>query len=141
MSRVDPFTFVDDIFRSLPLFNDQEGSGFVPAMETTRDGDDLVLKVDLPGIDPDKDLDVELSGNVLTISGERRTENKSDGFREVRYGRFSRSIEVPEDISADAVGADYDAGVLTVRIPGAYASSTATKIKVGSGGSRAAIEG
>lgn len=139
LSRVDPFSFVDDVFRPFrPLF-DRDGSGFVPAIETQRDGDDLVVKLDLPGIDPAKDVDVELSGDILTVSGERRTENESDGFREVRYGRFSRSVTVPGEVSADAISANYDAGVLTVRIAGAYKGSTATKIKV-TGGSKTAIE-
>lgn len=140
LTRVDPFTFVDDVFRSFrPLFDDRQ-SGFVPAVETRRDGDDLLVKVDLPGIDPAKDVDVELNRNMLTISGERRTENESDGFHEVRYGKFSRSITVPGEINADAISADYDAGVLTVRVAGAYTSSTATKIKVTSGDTKAAIE-
>lgn len=142
LSRVDPFTFVDDVFRSFrPLLEDRQSGGFVPAVETRRDGDDLVVKVDLPGIDPAKDVDVELNRNVLTISGERRTENESEGFHEVRYGTFSRSITVPGEISADAISADYDAGVLTVRVAGAYTSSSATKIQVTRGGSKEAIEG
>lgn len=141
LTRVDPFTFVDDVFRSFrPLFDDHQSSGFVPAVETYRDGDDLLMKVDLPGIDPAKDVDLELNGNVLTVSGERRTENRSHGFREVRYGTFSRSISVPSEVAADDVSAEYDAGVLTVRVSGAYKGSTATKIKIGNGGSKTAIE-
>ena len=142
LTRVDPFTFVDDVFRSFrPLFDDRPSVGFVPAVETHRDGDDLVVSVDLPGIDPAKDIDVELNGNVLTVSGERRSERDSDGFREVRYGKFSRSMTVPSDVNADSISAEYDAGVLTVRVAGAYTSVAPTKIKVLNRGSKAELEG
>src|SRR5690606_42015986 len=80
----------------------------------------LVLKADLPGLDRD-DIQIEVSDNVLTISGERRdeSEEKREGYHRVErsFGRFQRSVELPEGIAAEDVRAKFDRGVLEVRIP------------------------
>ncbi len=133
LNRVDPFTFVEDLFRGFqPWFAETSRSqGFVPAVDARREEDDLVMKVDLPGIDPERDVDIELDGRVLTVSGERRAETETEGHREVRYGRFSRSVTLPADVAADAITADYTSGVLTVRVAGAYASQKPAKIRIG----------
>jgi HSP20 family protein len=93
---------------------------WIPAMDLVETGDHLVLKADLPGLDRD-DVGIEIKDGVLTVSGERKTEHEdsSNGYHRVEraYGRFSRSLSLPEGVDADQVQADFDQGVLEVRIP------------------------
>jgi HSP20 family protein len=114
--------------------NEAFPSGFNPAAEIVRDGEDALVRLELPGVDVDRDVTVELEGGRLVISGERRDEHSenADGrtLREVRYGSFQRSFAVPAHVTADSVAASYDAGVLTVRVNGAYAGSTAQRIAI-----------
>jgi HSP20 family molecular chaperone IbpA len=112
-------------------------NGFNPAAEITKDGDDAVVRLELPGVDVDNDITVELDGGHLVIHGERRDEHASedpakDGrtLREVRYGSFRRSFAVPAHVTGEAVSASYDAGVLTVRVAGVYAGTQAQRIAI-----------
>ncbi|OBH20669.1 Hsp20/alpha crystallin family protein [Mycolicibacter terrae] len=112
-------------------------SGFFPAAEITKDGDDAVVRLELPGIDVDKDVTVELDGGRLVVHGERRDEyagtDPADAkrtLREVRYGSFRRSFAVPAHITGDAITASYDAGVLTVRVAGVYAGTEPRRIAI-----------
>jgi HSP20 family protein len=93
---------------------------WVPAMDLAETDDQLVLRADLPGLERD-DVQIEIKDAVLTISGERRAEHeeKSEGYHRVEraFGRFSRSLTLPQGIDADDVAADFDNGVLEVRIP------------------------
>ena len=93
---------------------------WVPAMDLVETDDHLVLRADLPGLDPD-DVEIEVKDGVLTVSGERRTEHEdsADGYHRVEraYGRFSRSLSLPQGADAGQVQADFDKGVLEVRIP------------------------
>lgn len=83
----------------------------------TRDSD-LVLKVELPGIDPEKDIDISLDRGRLTITGERRfeTDEKTEQYHRIEraYGRFERSVPVPSHVSEEDVSATYLDGVLEV---------------------------
>ncbi|MCH8559759.1 Hsp20/alpha crystallin family protein [Nesterenkonia sp. LB17] len=133
LTRLDPFALIDDVFRSMrtpSMDAAQRQAGFVPAVDAHREGEDLVLRADLPGIDPDKDVAVELTGRTLTVSGERRSETEAEGLREVRYGSFSRTITLPGEVSSDAISATYESGVLTVRVTGVYATEEPRKIQV-----------
>jgi HSP20 family protein len=89
-------------------------------MDLVESGDELVLRADLPGMTED-DVSIEIKDNVLTISGERRSENEEKGesfYRAERaFGSFSRSLTLPEGVSPDAVKASFDKGVLEVRVP------------------------
>lgn len=136
LTRLDPFALFDDVARSLrsPLTESvQRSAGFVPPVDARRDGEDLVLQADLPGIDPEEDVAVELSGRTLTISGERRSEHDAEGMREVRYGSFSRTVTLPADVGEEAISAGYDAGVLTVRVAGVYAEEKPQRIRITTG--------
>ncbi|BBZ73070.1 Hsp20/alpha crystallin family protein [Mycobacterium paraseoulense] len=107
---------------------------FNPACEIVKDGDDAVVRVELPGVDVEKDVNVEVDRGRLVIHGERRDEHaeEKDGrtLREVRYGTFHRSFQLPAHVTGDAITASYDAGVLTVRVAGAYAGSQAKRIEI-----------
>jgi HSP20 family molecular chaperone IbpA len=132
-----PFADFDALVR-----NAYGSAGFVPAAETRRDGDDAIVRLELPGLDFAKDVTVEVDRGQLVVRGERRDERteEQDGrsLREVRYGSFHRSFTLPAHVKADAVTASYDAGVLSVRIAGAYAGSQARRIEVS--GPAAAVE-
>jgi HSP20 family protein len=93
---------------------------WIPSMDLVESGDELVLRADLPGMTED-DVSIEIKDNVLTVSGERRSENEEKGesfYRAERaFGSFSRSLTLPEGVSPDAVKASFDKGVLEVRVP------------------------
>jgi HSP20 family protein len=106
------------------FFGARPGNGvarrWIPAMDLVESEDHLVLRADLPGMSED-DLDIEIKDGVLTISGERKDKHEAtnEGFYRVEraFGRFSRSLSLPDRIDADRVEASFDRGVLEVRIP------------------------
>jgi HSP20 family molecular chaperone IbpA len=108
--------------------------GFSPAAEIIKDGEDAVVRVELPGVDVDKDVNVEVDKGQLVIRGERRDERseEKDGrtLSEVRYGSFRRSFKLPAHVTSDAISASYDAGVLTVRVAGAHKGAEAQRIAI-----------
>lgn len=93
---------------------------WTPAMDLVETDGDLVLKADLPGLEKD-DVTIEVKDDVLTISGERKAEHEDrrDDYHRVErsYGSFSRSLSLPQGIDADKVQADFNKGVLEVRVP------------------------
>src|SRR3954454_16674875 len=93
---------------------------WVPAMDLVETDDQLVLRADLPGLTRD-DVELEVKDGVLTVSGERKAEHeeKSEGYYRVEraFGRFSRSLTVPDGVDAESITADFKDGVLEVRIP------------------------
>lgn len=112
----------------------QPSGRFVPAAEVVREGDDALVRLELPGVDVTADVTVEVDGERLVVRGERKdTREESQrgrGLREVRYGTFRRVFTLPTSVTADAVSATYDAGVLTVRVAGAHATTPARRIQV-----------
>ena len=129
-----PFADFDRRFRT---FSAEVAPGFRPAAEVTRDGDDAVVRVEVPGLDAERDVTVEVDRGALVIRGERR-DTKSDErdgrvLREVRYGAFRRTFRLPAHVTGEQLTASYDAGVLTVRVAGAYSGSTAQRIPVTAG--------
>jgi HSP20 family protein len=91
-----------------------------PAMESCVEGDKFKVRVDLPGIDP-ANVDVTVSGGMLTVKGSRNLKGEStkqDYFRrEIRYGSFERSISLPDGIKAGDLKASYRDGVLELTAP------------------------
>jgi HSP20 family molecular chaperone IbpA len=137
----DPFAEFDTLVRH--AFG-PTATSFVPAAETRRDGDDAVVRLELPGLDFARDVTVEVDRGRLVVRGERRDEHSEEkngsSLREVRYGSFHRSFALPAHVTADAVTATYDAGVLTVRITGAYVGGQAQRIAVTGGTAAAALD-
>ncbi|WP_445154421.1 Hsp20/alpha crystallin family protein [Arthrobacter sp. Hor0625] len=105
-------------------------------VEQFQDGNTLVVRAEVPGIDPDKDVDVSVSDGMLHIKAEReeKTEHKSKtGYRsEFRYGSFVRSIALPAGAREEDITASYKDGVLEVRAPAPVAApaETAKKIRI-----------
>ena len=95
-------------------------SGWSPALDVFDDKDNVVVKVELPGLKKDE-INLSLHDGVLSISGERKTERKSeDGgtFRSERYfGKFQRSVTLPARVDGSKVNASYKDGILTVELP------------------------
>jgi len=127
----DPFAEFDSVVRRSfgPV-----STTFVPAAEIEHDGDDAVVRLELPGLDVAQDVTVEVDRGRLVVRGERRDERteKANGRirSEVRYGAFRREFGLPKQVNAEAISASYDAGVLTVRVSGAYAGSEPQKIAI-----------
>ncbi|HEX4724680.1 MAG TPA: Hsp20/alpha crystallin family protein [Pseudonocardiaceae bacterium] len=93
---------------------------FTPAADVTKDGNDVVVTLALPGVDVEKDVEVVVTEGKLAISGKRaeQTESTTNGVlrREIHSGEFRREFTIPRDVTADRVEADYDKGLLKVRV-------------------------
>ncbi|MCY2976759.1 MAG: Hsp20/alpha crystallin family protein [Planctomycetota bacterium] len=103
-----------------------------PAVDLSEKENAFVMKVDIPGLES-KDLNVQVHGNTVTVSGQRQedkeTKDKTFYRMERRQGSFSRSVNLPSNINEDEVAAEYVSGVLTLTLPKAE-SSKAKKIAV-----------
>jgi HSP20 family protein len=127
------------------LFEEQYGGGredsltagaFVPPVDIYEDEHSVQLKLEVPGIE-EKDLDVKVENNTLTITGERKfeKEEKEENFRRVerRYGSFTRSFTLPSTVSTEDINASYDNGVLKITLAKrAEAKPKQIKVNVGS---------
>jgi len=94
---------------------------WIPAMDLVETADQYVLRADLPGLSDD-DVNIQLEDNVLTISGERKTQHEhqeEEGYYRIEraFGSFARSLTLPEGVDPDRVQAQFDRGVLEIRIP------------------------
>jgi HSP20 family protein len=90
-----------------------------PALDVYETEDAVVVKSNVAGVKPD-DVDISISGNTLSISGQIKVEEVTEGDyirRERRYGGFSRSVALPEDVNADEAEAEFEDGILTLTIP------------------------
>ena len=114
-------------------------AGFVPAVDVYEDEQQVVLKLEVPGVKME-DLDIRLENQRLTVKGERRFEadEKAENFHRIerRFGSFVRSFTLPQTVDVDAVNAAYDAGVLTITLAKkAEAKPRQIKIELGAGNS------
>jgi HSP20 family protein len=122
----DPFTGLTSVRRTmnslldsvmLPKYRDEFS---VPAMDVSAKGGTYTVEVALPGLDK-KDINIEIEGNRLTVSGNYAKEEKEDDkryhYRELRRGLFSRSMTFPEDIDPNTVTATFERGLLKIEIP------------------------
>jgi HSP20 family protein len=111
------------------LFDDSEMK-----VEEFREGDTLVVRAEMPGIDPDKDVEITVADRMLHLRAERRSETKTEdkkGYRsEFHYGSFSRSVRLPAGAGEDDVKASYNDGILEVRIPVDDNANGAKKIPI-----------
>src|SRR6201982_1737353 len=129
LTRRDPFrefsTLQDRMNR---LFHDSFGEGredalatssFAPAVDVYEDEHNVTLKIEVPGID-EKDIDVRIENNTLTVHGERKfeKEEKEENFRRVerQYGSFTRSFTLPNTVDTDSIQANYDKGILRIQL-------------------------
>jgi HSP20 family protein len=120
-------------------------TAWAPAVDIFETEHELVVKADLPDIDP-KDLDIRVENNILTIRGERKFEKKADEKDYLRveraYGAFTRSFSLANTVNSDAIKADYQNGVLTLTIPKREeAKPKQIKVNVGTPAAAAAASG
>jgi HSP20 family protein len=107
---------IDDLFGRLVGRPESSVNSWAPRLETYRKENDYVIRVDLPGVDP-RDVHVQAEGNLLSITGERKAEEKGPEYRETFYGKFERSLALPQGVEADKIAARYEHGVLEIRVP------------------------
>ncbi|MDP8958818.1 MAG: Hsp20/alpha crystallin family protein [Actinomycetota bacterium] len=92
-----------------------------PAVDIYREGGELQVRCELPGIDPQQDLDITVEGNILRIKGQksfgRQINDENLYLSERLFGSFERHVHLPEGIDSEQLEANYEAGVLTVSIP------------------------
>src|SRR5437764_38547 len=152
LTRWDPFrefsTLQDRMNR---LFRDSYGdsreealttSTFAPPVDVYEDEHNVTLKIEVPGID-EKDIDVQIENNTLTVHGERKfeKEEKEENFRRVerQYGSFTRSFTLPNTVDTESIHANYDKGILKIELA-KKAEAKPKQIKVNVSGERS-IEG
>lgn len=133
VTRWEPFRdlatlqdFIDRVFPdSLSRFRGSfgepvEGSAWLPVVDIIENDDAILLKADLPGIDP-KDVDIQVENATLTLRGERRQEKdvKEEDYRRIErsYGSFVRSFTLPNTVDTEKIQADYRNGVLELTLP------------------------
>ena len=145
LTRWDPFrefTTLQD--RMNRLFRDSYGdreealttSTFAPPVDVYEDEHHVTLKIEVPGID-EKDIDVRVENNTLTVHGERKfeKEEKEENYRRVerQYGSFTRSFTLPTTVDTDSIQANYEKGVLKIQLAKkAEAKPKQIKVNVGS---------
>ncbi len=149
ITRWDPFQELNMITNRMNrLFSETWGQGqdqqenlmtsaFVPPVDIYEDEHNINLKVEVPGIDP-KDVDIRLENNTLTVRGERKfeKEEKEENFHRVerRYGTFFRAFTLPNTVDPESVSADYDNGVLKLKLAKkAEAKPKQIKVNIGQG--------
>ncbi len=118
-------------------------AAFVPPVDIYEDGQKIVLKLEVPGM-KQEDLDIQLENNTLIVRGERKfeKEEKEENFHRIerRYGSFYRAFTIPNTVNPDSVKADYDAGVLSIKLE-KRAEAKPKQIKVQVGSTSKQIEG
>ena len=122
----------DDFTRGFPSFGNGGLTNMVPTMDVAETDKEIEITAELPGLE-EKDVQINLADNILTVRGEKRAEKeqKDKNYRLVErsYGAFERSLELPEGVNADAIKATIDKGVLKVVVP-KPAPAQAKKIEV-----------
>ncbi|MBI2222923.1 MAG: Hsp20/alpha crystallin family protein [Acidobacteria bacterium] len=127
LTRWNPFEELTSLHREMDrLFSrawDTQGAAnpsaaFAPAIEVASEKDGWNVRLALPGVDP-KDVHIEVAGNTLTVRGERRREDhKNEPYMsEITYGRFERTLTLPESIDGEKVTAAYRNGLLELTLP------------------------
>jgi HSP20 family protein len=127
LTRWSPFEELTSLHREMDrlfgrAFGDVQAASptqetFAPAIEVTSEKDGWNVRLALPGVDP-KDVHIEVAGNTLTVKGERRRAEKSEPYlSEITYGRFERTLQLPESIDGERVAATYRNGLLELRLP------------------------
>lgn len=143
LMRTDPFREMDRIVQQLSGTSGTWSKPSVMPMDAYRQGDTYVIAFDLPGVSTEA-IDIDVERNMLTVKAERRPTGKDDGVQmelsERPLGVFSRQIMLADTLDTERIEADYDAGVLTLRIPIAERAKP-RKISIGSESGRKQISG
>ncbi|MGM0587015.1 MAG: Hsp20/alpha crystallin family protein [Bacteroidota bacterium] len=108
---------LDDFFNE--AVGTQGRGKFMPGMDVSETDDQYQISLEIPGMNKE-DINISMEKGLLTISGEREMEKESEGKKyhrvERRYGKFSRSLQLPDNVDADSVKANYKDGILTISV-------------------------
>ncbi|MGD8868091.1 MAG: Hsp20/alpha crystallin family protein [Gemmatimonadales bacterium] len=113
--------FEDPLWSGSRLSPELQGwtGAWLPSLDVSEAADEYVVRAEVPGVDP-KDFEISVSGGVLSISGEKKEESeerRGSVYRsERRFGSFRRSVRLPDAVDADKIEAEYDKGILTIRL-------------------------
>jgi HSP20 family protein len=122
----------NDSFSSVTSQESLSAGSFVPPVDVYEDEQGIRLKMEVPGID-EKDIDIRLENNLLTVRGERKLEKetKEENYHRIErsYGSFTRSFSLPNTVNSEEVKASYAKGVLTIHL-GKRAEARPKQIKV-----------
>ena len=107
----------------------RSGFGLIPdvRIEDYVEDSTYVLRAEVPGVDPEKDLEVEVENDLLVVRGERHEQQQDKDHQEFHYGSFERAVYLPKGAEVDRLAATYEDGVLEVRVPIDVTSSPATR--------------
>jgi HSP20 family protein len=144
LDRWDPFQEMDTLQRQMNRLIDRlvptnggerMGFAFIPSAELEETDDAIRLKLEVPGLEA-KDIDIEVTPDAVSISGERKTESKTEEHgvtrSEFRYGKFQRVIPLPSLVQNDQVKAEYQNGILHLNLPKAESEKhKAVKVNLG----------
>ncbi|MEU7553720.1 Hsp20/alpha crystallin family protein [Streptomyces sp. NPDC044571] len=143
LMRTDPFRELDRLTQQLMGSPGTWSKPSAMPMDAYREGEAYVIAFDLPGVSTDA-IDINVERNMLTVKAERRPAAQADDvqmeFSERPLGVFSRQITLADTLDTENIQADYDAGVLTLRIPISERAKP-RKIAIGAGGGRKEISG
>ena len=134
-NRSHEHNFFNSLFNLLDVSRHYDLAHMEPKIEVTENKNNVIVTAEIPGVNAN-DIDLSISSNgYLTISGEKKHENTSVSasngyFSEISYGRVSRTIPLPWDITYEKATADYNNGVLTVTLPKNQATKTKQKINI-----------
>jgi HSP20 family protein len=129
-----PFRLMDEILRS-GAANGNRVSGFTPPVDVHETEDEYLVKVDLPGV-KSEEVNIEVNDSVLSLSGSRvADETGAAQLVERPYGTFARTLTLPQGVNSDSIEADYQDGVLELRIP-KPAEQKPKKIAIGGAGTK-----
>ncbi len=113
----------DEMNKLLESFFEKGGSSranWLPLMDISETNENLIIKAEVPGVES-KDIDISITGDTLTIKGEKKSEkeekSKNYHFVERKYGAFSRSVTLPVSVKTDQIKAEYKNGILEVSLP------------------------
>lgn len=136
LMRTDPFRELDRLTQQLLGTSGTWSRPTLMPMDAYREGDEYVIALDLPGVSPEA-IDIDVERNMLTVKAERRPVAKTDDVQmelsERPLGVFSRQVMLADTLDVDRIKADYDTGVLTLRIPIAERAKP-RKISISAGG-------
>ncbi|MER6116374.1 Hsp20/alpha crystallin family protein [Streptomyces sp. NPDC001743] len=143
LMRTDPFRELDRLAQQLTGVSGTRSRPSTMPMDAYREGEEYVIAFDLPGVDKDA-VDIDVERNMLTVKAERRPVTKADDVQmelsERPLGVFSRQLMLADTLDTERITADYEAGVLTLRIPIAERAKP-RKITIGANSEHKQISG
>ena len=131
-ARREARSLIPDLFDlfEMPFAALRPSAGQMIRIEDAVQDDQYVIRAEIPGIDPDKDLETTVARGVLTIRAERQEQREGRHHSEFRYGSYERHLRLPENVKEDEIKATYDKGILTITMPFQEAKEATRRVPV-----------